>query len=52
MNHQQKALRLAKTMKNKKSKSEKKELAHLLCEYCVALLADGYRKIGGGKHGR
>lgn len=47
MNHQQKAIRFAKTIKSKKTKAEKREAAHVVCEYCIAILADGYRKIGG-----
>jgi hypothetical protein len=44
MDHKKKALRLANTIAKKSTKQEKREVAHVLCQYYVALLADGARK--------
>lgn len=42
LNYHQKALRLAKSMR-RKTKPEKREIAHALCQYCVAVLAKGHQ---------
>lgn len=37
LTHQQKAIRFAKRIKRLKTKDEKREYVHALCEYLVAL---------------
>jgi hypothetical protein len=40
----QKAYRFARTIQKVKTEEEKRERAHVVVDYCVALLAEGHKK--------
>jgi hypothetical protein len=44
LTHEQKARRFAHTVKRMKTAEEKRERAHIIAQYCIAVLAEGHKK--------